>query len=311
MNSFKSARGQATVLTVVFLTALLGMAALVLDVGSWFRAHRDTQATADAAALAGAQALPEDPGTANALALKYAGANGGGLAAGDVAVSTDIVANDTISVHVKRDAPGFFSKLFGVNVVSVGATAKARAENVGAARYVAPIAVFYKHEKLYGGPGGKPQFGSPTELDLADLHKPGSGDAAGAFGLIDLDPNDNGSAGSGVLEDWILHGYSDAMPLGDYHSVPSAKFNSSQVKEGLDIRTGDVLLFPVYDRLTGPGDNAIFHVIGWVGFRVTGYDAHGSSGAVYGSFTRFIAEGLQSEDPSQPDYGVRTIQLVQ
>ena len=32
--------GQATVLTVVFLTVLLGMAALVLDIGTWYRADR-------------------------------------------------------------------------------------------------------------------------------------------------------------------------------------------------------------------------------------------------------------------------------
>ena len=47
--------GQALVLTVVMLVSLLGMAALVLDVGSWYRAKRNLQATADAAALAGAQ----------------------------------------------------------------------------------------------------------------------------------------------------------------------------------------------------------------------------------------------------------------
>ena len=56
----RSDHGQATVLTVVFLVVLLGMAALVLDIGSWYRADRATQSTADAAALAGAQALPGD-----------------------------------------------------------------------------------------------------------------------------------------------------------------------------------------------------------------------------------------------------------
>ena len=77
MNS-RSDRGQATVLTLVFLVVLLGMAALVLDIGSWYRADRATQNTADAAALAGAQALPSDPGNANTLALQYVTKNGGG-----------------------------------------------------------------------------------------------------------------------------------------------------------------------------------------------------------------------------------------
>ena len=52
MKRIRSDRGQATVLTVIFMVALLGAVAMVLDVGSWFREQRDTQSDADAAALA-------------------------------------------------------------------------------------------------------------------------------------------------------------------------------------------------------------------------------------------------------------------
>ena len=48
--------GQAVVLMAVVLAVLLGAAGLVLDVGSWYRADRATQATADASALAGRSA---------------------------------------------------------------------------------------------------------------------------------------------------------------------------------------------------------------------------------------------------------------
>src|SRR5438045_1802763 len=110
--------GQATILTVVFMTVLLGMAALVLDIGSWYRADRATQSTADAAALAGAQALPYDPAGATTLAQQYANKNGGGLAVADIAVSQSLVPNDTISVHVRGNAKGVFTKLFGVKSVA-------------------------------------------------------------------------------------------------------------------------------------------------------------------------------------------------
>ncbi len=69
MRNANDSRGQATVMTVVFMTILCGMAALVLDVGSWYRADRAIQAEADAAALAGAQALPESTSSATSLAL--------------------------------------------------------------------------------------------------------------------------------------------------------------------------------------------------------------------------------------------------
>ena len=52
------------------MAVLLGMAAAVLDVGAWFRADRATQAAADAAALAAAHALPQDPAAASTLAVQ-------------------------------------------------------------------------------------------------------------------------------------------------------------------------------------------------------------------------------------------------
>ncbi len=54
--------GQALVFVVVVLFVLVGMAALVIDGGSWYRAQRQLQRAADAAALAGAQELPNGVG---------------------------------------------------------------------------------------------------------------------------------------------------------------------------------------------------------------------------------------------------------
>jgi len=82
--------GQTLVLMVIFLISLLGMTALVLDVGSWYRAKRQLQSTADAAALAGAQALPDNPGNAPGLANQYAADNASDLATNDVSLSTNI-----------------------------------------------------------------------------------------------------------------------------------------------------------------------------------------------------------------------------
>jgi len=40
-------RGQALVMTVIFLVVLVGAAALTTDVGAWYRQQRQAQATAD------------------------------------------------------------------------------------------------------------------------------------------------------------------------------------------------------------------------------------------------------------------------
>src|SRR6266540_1670727 len=104
MNAKRHQRGQAMVLSLVFMTVLLGISAAVIDVGAWYRAHRQVQATADAAALAGAAGLPESTSEATSLAIDYANRNGGGVsAAKDVACSGTVVANDTIQVTARKN----------------------------------------------------------------------------------------------------------------------------------------------------------------------------------------------------------------
>ena len=313
----RSDHGQATVLTVVFLVVLLGMAALVLDIGSWYRADRATQSTADAAALAGAQALPGDSATANALALQYATKNGG-VGSGGVTFSSKIVANDTIKVTVKRPAPTFFAKIFGKNTVTVGSTATARSEGVSSVKYVAPIVVHYKHPLLNcKGPASKPtcapDFGPthPTTLALEDLHKPGGGNGSGAFGLLNLNYGDpTGNIGAGTLAGWLRNGYDAELPLGTYYSAPSANFNNSQFQSSLTAVIGKEVLFPVYRLLTGPGSNAKYDIIGWVGFVITSYDTHGSAGTLTGYFTSFTATGVQVTTGGNPYFGVHKVELV-
>jgi secretion/DNA translocation related TadE-like protein len=304
-------RGQATVLTLIFLVVLLGMAALVLDIGSWYRADRHTQSTADSAALAGAQSLPDDTGQAVSLASSYAGKNGGGLQS--ATISSSIASNDTIKVKISRQSPGIFTKLFGHDSTTVGSSATARVAPMAQAMYVAPIVVNIQHPALHCGGTQKrpiPCFGQPTELDLLDLHKPGSGNAAGSFGLINLTGDPTGNVGAGTLAGWMERGYDHMMPLGKYDAAPSANFNNSQFLNALKDRIGDDVLFPIYDTLTGPGSNAQYNVIGWIGFHVTSYHASGNTGWVRGWFTSVIWRGIQSTSSSGSNWGSKTIQLV-
>lgn len=303
-------RGQATVITVVFLVVLLGMAALVLDIGSWYRADRATQSTADAAALAGAQSLPFDPSTARTLAVQYAGKNGGGVSNGDVTItSSNYGANDTIKVQVHRTASGVFTKLFGVNSVGVGSKATARASLMQSAQYVAPIGVNIRHPMLKGGPASCPCYG-PAYATTLPLGKTG---APGSFDLLNIDGSKGGTGGQ-TLASWILHGYSGYLPIGSYLSDTGAKWNDSLVQNALEqrIHTDPVLLFPVYDRLSGTGANAVYHVVGWAAFHMTGHTASGNSGSITGWFERVTWDGIESTttDGSNPDLGARTVKLI-
>jgi hypothetical protein len=292
-------KGQSMVLALVFLTVLMGMAALVLDVGSWYRAHRAAQSTADASALAAAQALP-DTAAATTLANQYAAKNSvPGAAAPQITFSRQGFETDTISVTVTRPSPGFFAKLFGLTSVNVKGRATARAWNVEQVKGVAPITVNYKHNLLNctrgQNPTCDPSFGVPTQLNLEDIHQPGAKDAAGSFGLINLDQQSGGNIGAGTLADWLLNGYPDYLSVGNYNSAPSANFNNSQFTSALDQQIGKELMFPVYRLLKGPGSNALYTIIGWVGFVVTSYNTSGSTGVLKGTFSRYVTDGVPAE----------------
>ena len=302
----RSESGQVVVIMLLFLTALIGGVALTLDVGSWYREHRQAQQTADAAALAGAQVLPAAPDQALGLAQTFADKNGGGVnASGGITFLSSFEPNDTVVVKVTRTAPGFFSKLFGIDSVNVHATASARAAVPIDVRYAAPIVVNVLHPDLAGTPGC-PCFNSDTSIPL------GKDGAPGSFGLIDLLQGDKGNAGSSTLGQWIQTGFGGYLDLGYYDSDPGAKFESTDIGAALTARIGTDLLFPVYDSLTGTGANAQYHIIGWAAFHLESFTAHGNVGSVNGYFTQVIWDGIQSATApaAGSDFGVYSIALI-
>ncbi|HEX6699396.1 MAG TPA: pilus assembly protein TadG-related protein [Gaiellaceae bacterium] len=296
--------GQALVLMVLFLVSLLGMATLVLDVGSWYRSKRQLQSTADAAALAGAQALPNFPGDANSLAQQYATKNASDLSTADYSIGSDLFPNDRITVHVTRNAPGFFAKIFGVDSVQVGATATAQAKMMAQAKHVAPIVV--KDAQSMLGDPGCPCFGPANETII-----PLRTNAPGGFALVDLSGSGNGTVSSDAIADWIVNGYPDYLPVGKYLSDPGAKFNNSVIQDALNSRIGSDILFPVYDTYSGGGANAGYHVIGWAAFHLEAVSINGQ-GSLTGYFTEITWDGLAATTPSGggPNFGAHTVQLV-
>jgi hypothetical protein len=320
MTRHKSSCGQAYVLTILFLAVLLAMAAAVLDVGSWYRAQRSLQATVDAAALAGAQALPQDPAAANGLAAEYADKNGGGDM--DVSFSNTLFPSDTITVEGTRPAPGFFAKVFGIDTITVRATAKARAGFPAAAKWVAPIVVHIDHPMLQPC-GGEPPCSNPTTLEYDNLNNPGGkggggkgkddgNDGAGSFGFINL--TGEGGVGSSELGDWILNGLNEYMPLGKYKTSTGNPFSSNNIKGALEKRLGEnpVLLFPIYKTLAGTGDNAEYQIIGWVAFHITGMNLAGNNEKIRGYFQEVIWDGILVENGSGSMVtGVKAVELVE
>jgi hypothetical protein len=309
MKARENERGQAVVLSVLALVALLGMSALVLDVGNWFRTQRRLQATADAAALAGAQELP-NPGLATSRALDYAKDNGGDVLGTDITVTSTFNPNDTISVKAAKTEDGIFSKVLGIDTANIDASAKARTDTPLRARYVAPMVVSCDHDliKKCNGSSNMPKFG-PSNRTTLPFDPMG---APGAFGMLNLGGNQN--PGTSEEADWILHGFDQYLDVNkDYRSDPGAKFSSSNIQDALTERMieGTPLLFPVFETLNGTGQNANYFIIGWIGFHLESFEIQGNNAILHGYFTEFIANGILSSSGSgSPNFGVKSIELI-
>jgi hypothetical protein len=121
--------GQAIVLLVVVLVALLGMTGLVLDYGNWMVNKRQVQNEADTAALAGAAKIPAG-GVAESVAAQTE-ASSNGLPSDSVTVTPTsyLSSNDSVNVTVTRTVGTWFTGIFGIHSVTVSASARATIES--------------------------------------------------------------------------------------------------------------------------------------------------------------------------------------
>jgi hypothetical protein len=261
---------------------------------------------------------------AELLALEYAEKNGGEVDVTDITFSStnSAVGTDTITVDAEAPAPGFFARIFGIDEVTVGAKATARAGGINQAKYVAPIVVDEKHPMLVCGPTC---WNPETEVELKYQHlKTGKGgggggddddgDVAGSgtFGFINL--TGEGGVGSSELGDWILNGLNQYMPLGKYKTSTGNPFSSNNIKGALEQRIADapVLLFPIYRTLTGTGDNAEYLIVGWVAFHITHMNLAGTNEKIYGYFEKVIWDGILAESGAGSLLtGVKAVELVE
>ena len=149
VRRLRGQRGQAIVMITIALVALLGAAAIVIDIGRLYHAYQELQAATQAAALAGAAVLSNDTASeAIATATNYSAANGDlnadsnltnvTMMAGypqvkcltsiGIPCSASPAGANAIAVREQATVGTTFARVFGVNswTVSVTATASGR-----------------------------------------------------------------------------------------------------------------------------------------------------------------------------------------
>jgi Flp pilus assembly protein TadG len=116
-------RGQTAVLIALVMPVLLGATALGTDIAVEYYNWGQLQKSADAAVLAGANYLPDNPTTAVATANQLAQSNGANAA--EIKSTTVGAGNSTITIKLQRTVPYYFAKVIGLSsgVVTVSAQA--------------------------------------------------------------------------------------------------------------------------------------------------------------------------------------------
>jgi Flp pilus assembly protein TadG len=135
LSRMREERGQVIVFVVLAFVILIGMIGITIDIGYAYKTQRDLQSAADAAALAGAQELP-DATAATTMATQYGASSTGGNKITKVPVTESITTScvtsipgcnpvNTVAVNETADVPTFFAKVFGLSSFKVHVKATA------------------------------------------------------------------------------------------------------------------------------------------------------------------------------------------
>lgn len=324
-------RGAIAVLVAITLTVLMGVGALVLDVGALYVERRELQNGADAAALAIAEscALDECPTTAaeDAAAEVYADANSldGISAVDDVDVDEHdrTVTVETSTATAEGDEVQFgFAKIFGFDGSTVSADATATWD-VPEALDAFPVTISTRE---YRDGATVLLCFKKTSSDECEGGDGGSGDGPGSFGYVSATDCTalNADGGPLTVGDETIdvdHGNDGPKNLGCLAVEDLLPDPDSPT----ELRT---ILLPVHESLIGGRYSIVgFAALEVDAFRFTGANDEWCSAAplkecstvvaspnarwVHGTFVRYVARGaVLSQDPKATYTGVAAVELT-
>ena len=207
-------RGSVIVMTAAILVVLVGMTALVVDLGLLYATRVQLTNVADAAALAGVQELPRNSDGAYSSAAEYARLNG---KTGD-RVDIRVLSGTTVAVKATRTVPLMFAQIFGLATCDVSGAAAARINPVSRLTGTLPFGLV--QQTLVYGQVYTIKIGSGTA----------SGSYHGNFGALAL-----GGTGASVFRDNIKYGADVSIQLGDWVTTETGNM-VGPTKQGISYR---------------------------------------------------------------------------
>jgi hypothetical protein len=234
---FREQQGSTIILMGFSLMLLLTVVGLVIDGGTMYAAKSHLQKAANAAVLSGAQELtgqqPVVENIINDILLHHHEE--------DSLTETDIEMKSNVRVHLQKQVPLGFSRLFGKESVSVIVEAAAQIFPMSIASGAAPLGIDESIPLVYNKP-----YRLKVDMEGSDT---------GFFGILAL-----GGPGAKTYEENLKDGYSFDISIGDIIETETGKVEG-KTRLGVQLRIdsdtyppGDyshrdsprIILIPVY-----------------------------------------------------------------
>jgi len=277
VNLIHPENGSVVVLVALLLTILLGLSALVVDLGVIYVNYTHLQNTLDTAVLAGVQELPSSTSKAQEVALQYAQDNG------IAQVTISFAQNDyEINASVHGQVSALFSKIWGLKENTISASARAMMVTPSSITGAVPLSI---QEQVLN-------FGTVYSL------KSGAGDSTnGWFGPLALS-----GTGANDYQTDLTYGYSGKLSIGQVLDLQSGDM-SGPTKKAINSRMAADKKVPqnTYDDYERNAPELVYvpivkllqtsgkvQIVGFAAFFLEGITGNGTNSFIKGRFIRTI-----------------------
>lgn len=278
-------RGAISVIVAILLVTLLGFVAIAVDVGQIYSERAQLQNGSDASAIAVAQKCARNAAdqlcsTTSTLAGSLANQNALDGMSNVNNIQLD-KAGRTVSVTTTAKEKGapvnsvslFFAGVLGIPSKEVGAKSSAVWGSPKAGRTAFPLAfsICQVKDNIDGGLQLLQDHGQNANASCN--YGPSGAAVSGGYGWL---VQDTGKCG-GTIDLAVSEGGSD--PGNNAPGNCDATLNGW----GKDIAAGKkvIVLLPVFNKITGTGSGAIYSLISFAAFDVTGWKFSGGTGLPY------------------------------
>ena len=321
--------GQSLLVIIFAITAMIGVAATVTDLGAAYVKTAQTQTAVDAAVLATGMTLPIKSGDtvaidkATAIAKEYLTKNGVTDTSGATVTLGDLNGGSYYSVYVNQpaSAPTAFAKIFGITTITFARDAEAKVVPCTALSDLVPLSI---QESILNQIIAD---GKSTHAILKYGLKDENVDN-GAFGAIDLDGVKGGGAND--YTNWLANGYQAKLTVGTVLPIEPGNM-TGPTYAGIVERYNACTHFPSEGgcKITKyvddcprvmkiavieytDGSHKYVRIKGFAAFVLEDYTTYADKGCVIGSYANMVNVGAADGDltGTKPAFGVYSLLLT-